>query len=133
MPRRSSGKGITPEAKKLTLLLVLNTLLAFAVYFGCVELGFSPIFFVYIGLIAVLLVVYVVYNRGFVLKGATPEMLSSELTEAQKQAMLDEAAARLRDSRWLLTLIIPLVLTLLVDAMYLFFLEDLLASLGIEL
>ncbi|MBR0443574.1 MAG: hypothetical protein IIX15_04465 [Clostridia bacterium] len=133
MPRLNSGKGVTPEAKKTVLLLILNTLVSFAVYFGCVELGFSPIFFVYVGLTAALLIVYVIYNRGFVLKGATPEMLSDELSPAEKQVMLDRAAARLRDSRWLLTIIIPLVLAMLVDAVYLFFLEDLLISLGLEL
>ena len=133
MPRLNSGKGVTPVTKKLTLLLILNTLLALLVYFGCVGLGFAPIFFIYVGLAAVLLVVYVIYNRGFVLKGATPEMLSDELSPVEKQAMLDEAALRLRDSRWLLTIIIPLVLTMLVDAIYLFFLEDLLISLGLEL
>ena len=133
MPRLNSGKGVTPEAKKTVLLLILNTLVSFAVYFGCVELGFSPIVFVYVGLTAALLIVYVIYNRGFVLKGATPEMLSDELSPAEKQVMLDRAAARLRDSRWLLTIIIPLVLAMLVDAVYLFFLEDLLISLGLEL
>jgi hypothetical protein len=133
MPRKSSDRGVSREGKKLMLLLILNTLLSLLVYFGCVELGFSAIFFVYVGLAAVLLVVYVAYNRGFVLKGATPEMLSDELTPVQKQVMLDSAAARLHDSRWMLTVIIPLVLTLLLDAVYLFFLEDLLISLGIEL
>lgn len=133
MSRLTSGKGISPETKKLTLLLIFHTLLSFLVYFGCTELGFSPIFFIYVGLIAVLLVIYVVYNRGFVLKNATPQMLSDELSPTEKQAMLDEAARRLRDSRWLLTIIIPLVLTLLIDAIYLFFLEDVLISLGMEI
>lgn len=133
LPRRTPDKRVTREGKRLMLLLMLNTLLSLLVYFACVELGFSPIFFVYVGLAAVLLVVYVAYNRGFVLKGATPEMLSDELSPVQKQVMLDTAAARLRDSRWMLTVIIPLVLTLLIDALYLFFLEDLLISLGIEL
>ena len=133
LPRNDSDRRVTREGKRLMLLLMLNTLLSLLVYFGCVKLGFSPIFFVYVGLVAVLLIVYVVYNRGFVLKGATPEMLPDELSPVQKQVMLDAAAARLRDSRWMLTVIIPLVLTLFLDAMYLFFLEDLLISLGIEL
>ena len=133
LPRNSSDRRVTREGKRLMLLLILNTLWSFLVYFSGVELGFPAIFFVYVGLVAVLLLAYVIYNRGFVLKGATPEMLSDELTPVQKQVMLDSAAARLRDSRWMLTVIIPLVLTLLLDALYLFFLEDLLISLGVEL
>ena len=133
MPFKPVETGVSREGKRLMLLLIFNTLLSLFIYFGCVEIGFSPIFFVYIGLAAVLLIAYVVYNRGFVLKGATPEMLSDELSPAQKQQMLDQAAARLRDSRWMLTLVIPIVLALLLDAVYLFFLEDLLISLGVEL
>ena len=131
--RRAPRRAVTKETKKLTLLLFLNTLLALLVYFTCVSLHFAQIFFLYLGGVAVLLIVYVIYNRGFVLRGATPDMLSDEYSPDQKQAMLDEATRRMSDSRWMLILIIPLVLAMLLDVIYLFLLEDLLISFGMQL
>ena len=75
LQRKKTRKPITKEAKKTAMLLLMNTMLALLIYFGCIALGFSAIFFVFITLAAVLLLVYVIYNQGFVLRGATPEML----------------------------------------------------------
>ena len=123
----------TPEGKRLTLLLVFNTLIAVAIYFGCVALEFIYMMYIYVGLGAALLIVYVIYNRGFSLRGVTPDMLPDTLTPEQKQQRLDEAARRLHESRWMLTLIIPLILAVLLDVLYLFFVADLLAALGARL
>jgi hypothetical protein len=124
---------MTREGKKLTLLLILNTLLAMVVYFGCVALEFIYMMYVYVGLSAVLFVIYMIYNRGFVLRGATPDMLPDTMSPVEKQAKFDEAARRQRTSRWMLTVIIPMVVCILIDMIWLFLLENLLLTLGIEL
>ena len=124
---------VTREGKKLTLLLILNTLLAMVIYFGCVALEFIYMMYVYVGLSAVLFIIYMIYNRGFVLRGATPDMLPDTMSPVEKQAAFDEAARRMRASRWMLTLIIPLVVCILIDMIWLFFLENLLITLGIEI
>ena len=124
---------VTREGKKLTLLIILNTLLAMVIYFGCVALEFIYMMYVYVGLSAVLFIIYMIYNRGFVLRGATPDMLPDTMSPVEKQAAFDEAARRMRASRWMLTLIIPLVVCILIDMIWLFFLENLLITLGIEI
>lgn len=126
LTRKKTGKPVTKEQKKTAMLLLMNTVLALVVYFGCVALGFSAIFFVYVGGAAVLLLVYVIYNQGFVLRGATPEMLDESLPYEERQAMIDKAAARYASSRWMMTLLIPLIVAVLVDAIYIYFLADLL-------
>ncbi|MBO5904451.1 MAG: hypothetical protein J6Q64_03645, partial [Clostridia bacterium] len=83
---------VTREGKKLTLLLILNTLLAMVIYFGCVALEFIYMMYVYVGLSAVLFIIYMIYNRGFVLRGATPDMLPDTMSPVEKQAAFDEAA-----------------------------------------
>jgi divalent metal cation (Fe/Co/Zn/Cd) transporter len=123
-------KPITKEAKKTAMLLLMNTMLALLIYFGCIALGFSAIFFVFITLAAVLLLVYVIYNQGFVLRGATPEMLDESLPVEERQAMIDKAAARYSSSRWMMTVIIPLIVAVLADAIYIYFLADLIRLIG---
>ena len=123
-------KPITKEAKKTAMLLLMNTMLALLIYFGCIALGFSEIFFVFITLAAVLLLVYVIYNQGFVLRGATPEMLDESLPMEERQAMIDKAAARYSSSRWMMTVIIPLIVAVLADAIYIYFLADLIRLIG---
>ncbi len=122
--RRSKNKAASKRAQKTAILVLVNTLLAFVLYYGCIALMFNAIFFIYIGLAAVLLITYVVYNQGFALRGVTPEMLDETLPLEERQAMIDRAKARESSSRWMMTLILPLVVTVLVDAMYVYFLAD---------
>ena len=63
---------------------------------------------------------YVIYNRGFVGKNATPDVLPDTMSPAEKQAFLDDSKARLQKSRWVLTLLIPIILTFAADMIYLF-------------
>jgi hypothetical protein len=130
LQRKKTRKPITKEAKKTAMLLLMNTMLALLIYFGCIALGFSAIFFVFITLAAVLLLVYVIYNQGFVLRGATPEMLDESLPVEERQAMIDKAAARYSSSRWMMTVIIPLIVAVLADAIYIYFLADLIRLIG---
>lgn len=129
LTRKKEHKPVAKEVKRMALLLFINSVVAIAVYFGCIMGGFSWIMFVYAGLAAVLLIGYVIYNQGFVLRGVTPEMLDDQLPLEEREAMIARAAARYDASRWIMTLIIPLVLSVLVDALYIFVLGDLIALL----
>lgn len=124
---------MTREGKHLMLLLILNTLTAMLIYFGCVALEFIYMLYIYVGLAVVLFLIYIIYNRGFVLRNATPDMLPDTMSPVQKQAAFDEASRRQRASRWMLTVIIPLVICILIDMIWLFFLENVLIALGIEI
>ncbi len=137
MPWQGKGKNAPTdpekerEARKLMLMLLGNSVLIIAAYFVFNALQFAPIFFIYMGISALLILIYVIYNRGFVYKNVTVDMLPDTLSDEQKRAVLDNAARRLRDSRWMLTLILPFVLAFMLDALYLFLLEDLFISLGL--
>ena len=119
------------EAKKLMTMLLANSIIILTVYFLLNNLEFWPIFFIYMGVAAVLVVAYAIYNRGFVYKDATIEMLPQTLSVEERTAILEEAKARLRKSRWMLTLILPFLVAFMLDALYLFVLSDLFAMIGI--
>ena len=108
------------EARQLMLMLLGNSALILTVYFVLNNLKFWPIFFIYMGISAVLILIYVIYNKGFVYKDATPEMLPNTMTPEQKETVLGEAKARLRKSRWMLTVLVPIILTFMADIIYLF-------------
>jgi hypothetical protein len=129
LTRKKERKPVTKEAKRTALLLLCNTTLGLAIYFGCIAAGLPWIMFVYAGLAAVLLIGYVIYNQGFVLRGVTPEMLDDQLPLEERESMIARAAARYEASRWIMTLIIPLVVAVLVDALYIYLLSDLIALL----
>jgi hypothetical protein len=120
------------EARQLMLTLLGNSALILTIYFVLNNLEFWPIFFIYMGIAAVLVLIYTVYNRGFVYKGVTPDMLPDTMAEEEKRMVLTEAAARMKKTRWMLTLIIPFLLAFMLDALYLFLLEDLMISLGLD-
>ncbi len=124
LERKPPRKPISPETKKTAILLTVNTLAAIAIYFTCAGLGFYSIFLVYFILGVVLLFGYVIYNRGFVLKGATPEMLDDSLSMEEKVARIEDAKQRMKASRWMLTLIIPLLVSIIVDFLYVYVVVD---------
>lgn len=71
-----------------------------------------------------LLVGYLVYNRAFINKDVTVDMLPDDWSQEKKQAFVDDNRARAEKSRWLLTLIIPFVFVFMAEALYLFLWRD---------
>ena len=51
------------------------------------------------------------------------EQLSDEWSDEEKEAFLADAAARVQKSKWMLTVIIPLLFTFLIDSLQLFIFE----------
>lgn len=110
-----------PEKKKLALRLLLHTVILAVIYFLLAAKGL-PVHLVYVGAGAVLALVYVIYNRGFVWKNATEETLPDSMTLEEKRALLEDSRTRASRSEWMLTLILPMIVTLLLDYAYLFLL-----------
>lgn len=109
------------EKKKLMAYLLANSAILITLYFFLSEtLQFLYIAPIYLAVGAGLGIYYVIYNRGFVAKNATPDMLPDTMTLAEKQAFLQDAKERLRRSRWVLTILIPIVLAFLADVVYLY-------------
>ena len=118
-----------PEGKKLFAYLFLNSAILITLYFLIPSLlSFSYMPQIYLLLGAVLALYYVIYNRGFVAKNATPDELPNHMTPVQKQAFIEEGQRRFKKSKWVLTILIPIILTFFIDIIYLFlypYLEDL--------
>ena len=120
-----------PEGKKLLAYLLLNSVILITLYFLIPTL--FPFYYmphIYLLLGATLALYYVIYNRGFVAKNASPEELPSHMTPIQKQAYIEEGKRRFKQSKWVLTLLIPIILTFFADVIYLYlypYLEELLA------
>ncbi len=112
---------VSRATKGLFWLFLVNSILFCVIYFWTASLGF-PITFVYLILLLGVVLYYIIYNRGFAYKNATPEMLPDTLTLPEKEALLATYDRRLSSSRWALTVIFPIVLALALDIMYLYLL-----------
>lgn len=118
-----SGKPQDPEKKALMWRLLLHCVIILAIYFILVALHFEYIFHIYVGVGAVLGLSFVIYNRGFAAKGITPEMLPDSMTPMEKQEYIEAAKLRLKKSRWMLTVLIPIILAIACDMFYLFVIQ----------
>ena len=109
-----------PENKWLALLLVGNSILFSVAYFALATV--FPIYIPYLAVGAVMTFIFVIYNRGFVGKGLTPDKMSDTMSLEEKQKFIDDCAARMHRSRWMITIIFPIALAFCLDMMYLFLL-----------
>lgn len=66
-------------------------------------------------------VYYIVYNRGVLSGSITPEMLPTEWSDEQKNAMIEDMSARRRKSRWVQLVLIPLIFTYAFELLELYF------------
>lgn len=115
-----SQKPISKDAQRLMVLLLCNSVLFVALYFIAVHLGFDYILPVYCVLGIGLGLGFFIYNRGFSAKGITPDMLPDTMSAVEKQAFFDQAALRLKRSRWILTVLFPILLAIAADMIYLY-------------
>ena len=115
-------KILSPEAKKTAVSLIINSLLLLAVYFVAMDiyvLG-TVVTAVYWLAFGGFLIAYIAYNRAFSRKGITKEMLPDSWSDDQKTEYVEDAERRAQKSRWMLTVIFPLLVTIIADALYLF-------------
>jgi hypothetical protein len=131
-----SPKDISPRVKALAISLVVNSALLIFIYFGAMNLDvvvikagvLAPypimigqlVYYAYWIVFAGFLIGYVAYNRAFTRKGVTAEMLPESWSDEQKQEYVDDGARRQEKSKWMLSVIIPLLVTIAADAIYLF-------------
>lgn len=135
----SSGekKPIDRETKRRLWITMGLTALLFVVWFGGISLAevlnlpalLYVILAVYCVALAVLLVIYLCYNRAFVNKDVTVDMLPAEWDDEKKRAFVEDTRARAQKSRWMLMLIIPFVIVFMCEALYLFVWDGYLADL----
>ena len=101
---------------KLLLIVVLNTVIIFGFYRLMLNFYYFEIVMgAYLVLTAALVFSYFIYNRGLVRRNVTRDMLPEEWSEEQKVAYVADGENRLRKSKWMLTIIFPLILTFMFD------------------
>ena len=66
------------------------------------------------------LIAYIVYNRGFTRKDVTREMLPDTWSEDKKTEFIEDTQRRYERSKWMLTVIIPIMIPIALDAIVLF-------------
>ena len=64
---------------------------------------------------------YIIYNRGVISGKPTPDMLPAEWSTEQKQAMIDDIAARRKKSKWALLILIPMIFVFALELLELYF------------
>lgn len=115
---------------KYGLLLLFNTAVIFGVYcFFVMREGVLWLFWLYYIALAAVSLGYVIYNRGFSRDKLTYAELPNDWSEEQKKEFLRSRDERKKKSKWLLTLLFPLVLTVFFDIIYLFFSDAIIAAL----
>ena len=78
---------------------------------------------------------YIIYNKGSISGKVTPEMLPPEWSLAEKQAFIDDLAARRKRSKWALLILIPMILVFGLEMLELYVLPSvntLLLALGMD-
>ena len=119
---------LSPEKKRLIFTIAINGILLSLIYFGaCYGITDPKLWLIpaivsvgYWVAFAVFLLIYVIYNRAFTRKKLTVDMLPREWTREQKEEYIANGKRRLEKSQWMLSLIIPLLIPIALDALYLF-------------
>lgn len=120
---------MTREAKHRLWATAGLTLLLLVIWYGCMAAALAKaVMIAYFLVFAVLLVTYIAYNRGFVNKDVTAEMLPADWSEEKKQTFLQNEKLRVQKSRWMLTVIIPFIIVFMCEALYLFVWDSYLAD-----
>lgn len=117
-------KAMSPENKKLATSLLVNSLLLLFVYYGAMGLNVPIISYVvtiaYMLIFGGFLIAYIAYNRAFTRKGITMDMLPDTWTEEKKRYYVEDGERRMKRSRWMLSVIIPFLVTFIAEALLLF-------------
>lgn len=105
------------------LFTVALSLVAFAFYrFSLynIEALFPIVMWTYLVSLAFLAIFYIFYNRGFLHKGITEDMLPSDWDDEKKREFVRDAESRMRRSAWMICLMIAFLMTFVLEAIELF-------------
>ena len=99
-----------PEKKwKIALIVLVNFVIFIALYLTGVAFAPLATMIIYTVALAVTAFGYVIYNRGFSRKNVTLDMLPDEWPPEKKTEFIEDGKRRLENSKWVLTVLIPLI------------------------
>ena len=112
-------------------LLLANTAIAFFLYRILISYGelTGETFYSFVAMLAYSALLlgfgfgYLIYNRFLYRNNITKDQLPEEWSEEKKAEFFVNAKQRLAKSRWMLTVIFPLLFTFFFDALVLFIIE----------
>ena len=117
--------------KKYMIPLVINTVVLMSLYMYLVKKPyFIVVLWVYLALTVGFSAAYIIYNRAFSRKGVTPDMLPDSMTEEEKLEFIADGERRMEKSKWMLTVIMPLVMTFCLDLFVMYIIEHLFTGFG---
>ena len=124
------------DTKRRLWATVGLTAVLLVIWYGCIAVGEAThndvlvfgVMIAYFLVFAAMLITYLAYNRGFVNKDVTVEMLPADWSEEKKQDFVAANKARVQKSRWMLTVIIPFIVVFMCEALYLFVWDSYLAD-----
>ena len=111
------------DKKNIAIILLTVALSVVLLTFYRTSLGydfFPYVMWGYMIALTALVLVYILYNRGFSRKGVTVDMLPDEWSEERKSEFVDSAKKRMDRSKWMLVFIIGFLVTFTFDAVELF-------------
>ncbi len=115
---------LSPKTRQLAISLVINSVLLLCVYYGAMAINIPIISILvtwgYLLSFGGFLVAYIVYNRAFTRKDLTPDMLPDDWPEHKKLDFINDGKLRQEKSRWMLSVIIPFLVVMMAEALYLF-------------
>ena len=101
--------------------LIIVTAAVFFSYRALIGFYFFEITLViYMVLATVAILAYVIYNRGFSRRGVTEDMLPDNWSKEKKREYIEDGNKRYERSKWMLSVIIPLMIPIALDAISLF-------------
>lgn len=122
-------KPVSPAVKKRLWTTLALTIALLFVYYGCIAMGWAEaVMIAYFVTFGVLIITYLAYNRAFVNKDVTVDMLPAEWSDEKKQAFVEGNRIRAEKSRWMVTVMIPFVVVFMCEALYLFVWDGLLSG-----
>ena len=115
LPENSKRKPLSAESKRLAAIMLVNPAALMMIYFYFVqEREIIAVMFIYMGCLFASSVAFIIYNKGLPSK-ISEDSLPTNWSAAQKREYIEGRAERLKKSRWMLTLILPLFLALCAD------------------
>lgn len=117
-------KELSPKTRQLAISLVINSAILLFVYYGAMAINVPIISIIvtwgYMLVFGGFLVAYIAYNRAFTRKEMTVDMLPDDWSLEKKQEYINDGKIRMEKSRWMLSVIIPFLVTFMAEALYLF-------------
>ncbi len=105
--------------KKKLLLLVLSTVIFFSVYQLAVSFQYNFIIHIYCISAGILAILYILINRG-ILDKPDINILPQSWSHEKKEAFLAEQTGRRKKSSVILYFLIPIILSVIFDMIYIF-------------